>query len=264
MTETPLDLRLDGATLRGVLHLPPGDGPHPAVLWLHGFGGHRIEARRLFVEGARRLAEAGFASLRLDFRGCGESDGDFLDTTISSMVEDAQAGLAALRAHAAIDPDRLVVLGFSLGATVASQLTDDHGLAGMVLWSPVVFPVPIFARLGLYAAHPELARQGWVDGGGLRVGRAFLNELSGVDPLSALAGWERPLLVLWGQEDTVSTSENAAALVEEIVGAEGHACSFGDHVFGSLKARAWLLGHTQDWLAERLSSRRSNEPGQHR
>jgi pimeloyl-ACP methyl ester carboxylesterase len=224
------------------------------VLWLHGFAGHRIESRRLFVEGARRLAEAGFASLRFDFGGCGESDGDFLDTTISSMGRDARAALAVLRDHPAVDPDAVVVLGFSLGATIASQLADDAGLAGLVLWSPVVFPVPIFARMGLYAAHPELARQGWVDGGGMRVGRTFLHELAALDPLSSLADWQRPLLVLWGTEDTVATPENAAALVEEIAGAEGQACPHGDHGFGSIRARSWLLATTADWLRARVGA----------
>jgi hypothetical protein len=252
MTETPFSITLHDTTLRGVLHLPEGEGPHPAVLWLHGFAGHRIESRRLFVEGARRLAAAGFASLRIDFRGCGESDGDFLDTTITTMVQDAREALAALRAHPAVDPDAVAVLGFSLGATIACQLADDERLGGLLLWSPVVFPVPIFARMGLYAAHPELQRQGWVDGGGMRVGRAFLHELAALDPLSTLADWRRPLLVLWGTEDTVATPENAAALVEEIEGAEGHACPHGDHAFGTLKARSWLLDATTEWLAGRL------------
>ncbi|MEB3328413.1 MAG: alpha/beta hydrolase family protein [Candidatus Sericytochromatia bacterium] len=255
MSETPLALPIGHTTLRGVLHLPAGPGPHPVVLWLHGFAGHRVEARRLFVEGARRLEAAGFASLRIDFRGCGESDGDFLDTTITSMVADAREALASLRAHPAVDPQAVTVLGFSLGATIACHLADDPGLAGLVLWSPVVFPVPIFARMGLYAAHPELHRQGWVDGGGMRVGRAFLQELAALDPLSTLAGWQRPLLVLWGTEDTVATPENAAALVEEVEGAEGLACPHGDHTFGTLKARTWLLEATTHWLQGQQQAR---------
>jgi len=251
MTELPVSLMVARASVRGTLHLPDATAPVGAVLWLHGFGGHRGEARRLFVDAARALAARGIASLRLDFRGCGESDGDFVDTTVSSMTEDARAGLAWLAAHPAIAADRLGVVGFSLGATVASRLADDTSPAVMVFWSPVVFPVPIFARLGLYAAHPELSRQGWVDGGGLRVGRDFMAELSTLDPLGAMARWGRPLYVLYGQEDMVATCENAEALLEEVE-AEGEGCPHADHAFSTLKARAWLLSRTENWLAAQL------------
>lgn len=252
MAETPILLTVDGAAVRGMLHLPDGAGPFPAVLWLHGFGGSRVEARRLFVDGARRLAARGIASLRVDFRGCGESDGDFADTTIASMVADARAALDELARHPAIDADRLAVLGFSLGATIASRLAAAPDLAAMAFWSPVVFPVPIFARLGLYAAHPELTRQGWIDGGGLKVGRTFMNELAALDPLGEMSRWNRPLLVLYGKDDMVATTENAEALLEEIPGADGDCCVHADHAFSTVKARTWLLDKTEAWLAEQL------------
>lgn len=252
MPETLATLDVGGAAVRGVLHLPEGEGPFPAVLWLHGFGGSRVEARRLFVDGARRLAARGIASLRIDFRGCGESDGEFERTSVGTMTADAEAGLVWLARHEAIDADRVGVLGFSLGATVASQLADTSDAAAMALWSPVVFPGPIFARLGLYAAHPELARQGWIDGGGLKVGRAFMQELAALDPLGAMTRWRRPLYVLYGKDDMVATTENAEALLEEIPGAEGECCAHADHAFGTIKARNWLLERTENWFAEQL------------
>lgn len=252
MAESSVTLLVDGAAVRGMLHLPDGAGPFPAVLWLHGFGGSRVEARRLFVDGARRLAARGIASLRIDFRGCGESDGDFADTTIASMVADARAALDELARHEAVDADRLGMVGFSLGATIASQLASAPDVAAMALWSPVVFPVPIFARLGLYAAHPELTRQGWIDGGGLKVGRDFMNELAALDPLGAMSRWNRPLFVLYGQQDMVATTENAEALLEEVPGAEGDCCPHADHAFSTVKSRTWLLEHTENWLAEQL------------
>lgn len=252
MAETLVNLVVDGATVRGVLHLPEGQGPFPAVLWLHGFGGSRVEARRLFVEGARRLAGRGIASLRIDFRGCGESDGDFEGTTIASMVADARAALDTLARHEAVDANRVAVVGFSLGATIASQLSEAPDVAAMAFWSPVVFPVPIFARLGLYAAHPELTRQGWIDGGGLKVGRDFMTELAALDPLGAMSSWTRPLFVLYAKDDMVATSENAEALLEEIPGAEGDCCSHADHAFGTVKARNWLLEKTETWLCDQL------------
>lgn len=258
MSEMPVTLEVatagSPATVRGVFHLPAGPGRFPVVLWLHGFTGHRVESHRLFVEGARRLASRGVASLRIDFRGCGESDGDFADTTISTQVADAHAALAWLSAHDRVDAAAIALLGFSLGSTICSQLADVPGPLAMVLWSPVVFPMPIFARMGLYAAHPELSRQGWIDGGGLKVGRQFLAELSSLDPLGALASWRRPLYVLFGGEDMVATPENAEALLEEIEGAEGECLPMATHTFGTVRARSWLLERTENWLLARLAS----------
>jgi pimeloyl-ACP methyl ester carboxylesterase len=250
--ETFVTFAVGGQTVRGVLHTPETETPAPAVLWLHGFFGHRGETHRLFVEGARRLAKLGIASLRFDFRGCGDSDGEFSDTAIATQVEDARQALAVLRAQPGIDSDRLAVVGYSLGSAIASQLADEAGLGAMVHWSPVVFPVPIFARMGLYAAHPELARQGWIDANGYRVGRRFLGELAPLDPLSALADWRKPLYVLYGAEDMVATTENAEALLSEIPGAQGECLPHGDHAFRSVAASTWLLDRTERWLGQAL------------
>jgi pimeloyl-ACP methyl ester carboxylesterase len=253
MLESPFTITIGTEAVRGTLHLPGNAGPYPAVLWLHGFGGTRVESHRLFVDGARQLARAGVASLRIDFRGAGESDGETRDMTIASQIQDARAALGALRTHPNVDSTRLALLGYSLGAAIASQIGDEAGLAAMVFWSPVVFPAPIFARMGLYAAHPELSRQGWIDAGGRCVGRDFLAELTALDPLGALANWRQPLLVLSGSEDTVATSENAAALLEEVVMAEGEILPGANHVFGSVKSRTWLLERSSAWLGGRLA-----------
>lgn len=253
MSEHPFSFVVGGQTVRGSLHLPEsGAGPAPAVVWLHGFRGNRNEAHRLFVDGARRLAKHGIASLRFDFRGCGESDGDFVELTIASMLEDARAAIAALRARSEVDPRRVGLVGMSLGCAIASQLAEEAELSALAFWSPVVFAVPIFARMGLYAAHPELARQGWIDSAGYRVGRQFLSELAPLDPLSALAGWEKPLYVLYGGEDVVTTTENAEALLSEVPGATGERHSHADHTFGTVPWRTWLLDRTEDWLSGQL------------
>jgi pimeloyl-ACP methyl ester carboxylesterase len=253
MSELSLSVVVGGQTVRGMLHLPEAaPGPVPAVIWVHGFRGNRAEAHRSFVDGARRLAARGIASFRFDFRGCGESDGDFVDLTISSMLEDLRAALQALRDRPEIDERSIALVGISLGCAIASQLGTQADLKAMVFWSPVVFSVPIFARMGLYAAHPELARQGWIDAGGYRVGRQFLAELPALDPLGALAVWEKPLYVLYGGGDVVTTSENAEALISEVPGATGECNPQADHVFGTVPWRTWVLDRTEKFVSEQL------------
>ena len=59
--------------LVGMLHIPDAPGPHPTVIFYHGFTGDRVENHFIFVKMARMLAKAGFVAMRFDFRGSGES-----------------------------------------------------------------------------------------------------------------------------------------------------------------------------------------------
>src|SRR5688572_7518972 len=98
--------------LRGMLHLPPGrsGARAPAVVVLHGCTGHRVEEGRSFVLLGRALADAGLHCLRFDFRGSGESDGDFESVTLEGEVAEARAALAFVRGLASVDPARVALL----------------------------------------------------------------------------------------------------------------------------------------------------------
>jgi len=119
-------------TLRGLLHRPDGVDPTPAVMLLHGFTGQHIESDRLFVQVARALADAGFAALRFDFYGSGDSDGDFEEFTLDTELADACAGFDWLSTQSGIDPNRIGVVGLSLGGAIAALLAStwsNHDLS---------------------------------------------------------------------------------------------------------------------------------------
>src|SRR4051794_9238908 len=95
-----------GGMMRGMLHRPPGFSSaqrYPAVVMCHGFTGSRVEPHRIFVKTARQLAHHGIVTVRFDFWGSGESDGDFVDVTPETEIEDALAIIDWLRAQAGID-----------------------------------------------------------------------------------------------------------------------------------------------------------------
>ncbi|MFA0780897.1 MAG: hypothetical protein RJAPGHWK_002418, partial [Candidatus Fervidibacter sp.] len=81
MPEQFVQFEVQGQRVYGMLHLPDGTSDTgkkvPAVAMCHGFTGNRIEAHRLFVKAARHFVQHGIAVLRFDFRGSGESEGDF-------------------------------------------------------------------------------------------------------------------------------------------------------------------------------------------
>ncbi len=137
-TEQPVTFRCGGETLRGVLHLPNGGAaarpPATGIVFLHGWSGCRLGPHRMFVTAARRLAAAGFAGLRFDYRGRGESDGATQAAGIATMIDDAVAAAACLREH--LPGARIVILGICSGCKVAlaaaPRIPDTNAL---VLWS---------------------------------------------------------------------------------------------------------------------------------
>src|SRR3546814_14861075 len=67
-------------TLRGVLQLPEGDGPHPIVIMAHGQGGLKEWPNIPSVSAV--LCAAGIATLAFDYRNFGDSDGEPRDAEI--------------------------------------------------------------------------------------------------------------------------------------------------------------------------------------
>lgn len=105
----------------GELLLPPGEGPFPAVIILHGCDGVSAHVRAW----ARRLARWDYAALVIDSftpRGVANVCNDAAALPAAWRARDAAAGAAYLRTLASIDPDRLAVVGFSHGANSALQL----------------------------------------------------------------------------------------------------------------------------------------------
>jgi fermentation-respiration switch protein FrsA (DUF1100 family) len=110
----------DGLSLSGMLHVPEGrrQGERlPAFLVLHGFIGSKDESHAEIQ--AKMLESWGYAALRFDFRGCGESGGKRGYVLCMDQVADTRNALTWLAARPEIDPDRIAVIGHSFGAAVA-------------------------------------------------------------------------------------------------------------------------------------------------
>jgi len=118
--EERVNFTSDGLKLSGVLHLPeqrqPG-GRLPAFLVLHGFGSNKDGGVGMVA--AKLFARWGYAALRFDMRGCGESEGERGRVICLEQVEDTRNALAFLAGRPELDPHRIAVYGQSFGAAVA-------------------------------------------------------------------------------------------------------------------------------------------------
>ncbi|HET7360146.1 MAG TPA: alpha/beta hydrolase [Rhodanobacteraceae bacterium] len=127
--------------LPGLLTLPAGDGPFPAVLLVAGSGPNdrdeTIGPNKPFRDLAQGLAAAGIASLRYDKRSHvygGRIAANTQLTIDEEVTDDALTALRLLAREPHIDAHHLFVLGHSLGAIMAPRIgrRDPH-VAGLVL-----------------------------------------------------------------------------------------------------------------------------------
>lgn len=123
-----------GQKLFGMIHRPLISGPVPAVVMCHGFAGNKVGRHRIYVQLAQSLAKAGIASLRFDFRGSGDSEGEFADMTIEEEVSDAMQALDFLRKDRQVDSSRIGLLGNSFGGAIAVLAAHrDQNVRSLVL-----------------------------------------------------------------------------------------------------------------------------------
>ncbi len=123
-------------TLAGTLTLPEGEDRVPAVLLITGSGpqdrNEEIIGHKPFLLLADRLTRAGFAVLRVDDRGVGDSTGSDGDATFDDLAADVGAGLELLAAHPRVDADAMGLLGHSQGGFLAPYVAaqrDDVAFA---------------------------------------------------------------------------------------------------------------------------------------
>ena len=119
----------DHGRLKGIIQKPRLQAGEqcPMVIFCHGFGGSKDGP--LFELMADTLQAHGIASIRFDFNGHGESEGDFKDMTVPNEIEDAKKVAEYVRNLRYVSS--MAIVGHSQGGVVASmtagQLSQEQG-----------------------------------------------------------------------------------------------------------------------------------------
>ena len=129
--ERPVELVSEGVRLFAIWH-QPAEAHFAPVVFCHPFAEEKRYAHRIFVETARELRRRGFPVLRFDFRGCGDSEGEF---TIAGARSDLRNALR-FACHAA-DTSECTLLGLRLGATLAAEAAAPDS-SGLIMWAPIL------------------------------------------------------------------------------------------------------------------------------
>ena len=132
------------------LTLPPGAGPHPAVVLVHGFGAtHDM----MLPQYEQHFAAAGIAALAFDYRNTGASDGQPRQhISLRGQRADVAAARNFLAAQSGIDAGRVGLWGTSLGGMNVLRVAATRGdVAVAVVQCPMVHGPAAARRLGVAA-----------------------------------------------------------------------------------------------------------------
>ena len=138
-------VRIDanGFSLAGTLSKPEGaTGALPAVILISGSGPNdrdeTVAGIPIFGQIADALATAGFAVLRYDKRGVGQSGGRVEAATMTDYAEDARAAVRMLSSRKDIDRRRIAIVGHSEGGSLALLVAaKEPRIAGVALLATV-------------------------------------------------------------------------------------------------------------------------------
>lgn len=153
--------------LLGAFHSPQRLRARSAsVLLCNPFGEEASRAHRIYRVLATQLERAGYATLRFDFSGTGDSSGDASEATIDQWLSDLSTAAGELRRTSG--SPRVALVGLRFGATLAALASSRGELRPrhLVLWDPVVSGAGYLRELA--AQHrqymtEEMGDAGWTD-----------------------------------------------------------------------------------------------------
>lgn len=197
-----------GQTIIGNLSIPFNGAP--GVIMSHGLKGSKDGAKWQLL--AAKLYEAGMASLRFNYRGCGQgkdsSQGKFEQTALSSRIRDFRVALDFFEGTA-VDSSRLGVVGSSLGGVVAIAAWDKRVKAMVTMATPYQLPTLTEKQLS------HIQDTGYLDlPSGRRIRSEFLEELQHYDAGRDIRRVKCPILIIHGSADKDVPVDHSRRLYE--------------------------------------------------
>ena len=219
-------------SIYGIAYIPDTDEKVPLVIFSHELGNDHTSGERY----AERLAEAGYAAYVFDF--CGgtvggnKSSGRNNQMSVLTEASDLEAVLEASKSWNFVDPDRIVLLGGSMGGLVTAAVGSKHQdeIAGMILMYPAL-SAKEDSGADQYKTEEEIPEDVSLFGGWIHVGRNFITDLQKTDFNEILASYKGHMLLMHGDKDStvpLSWSEDAEKIIPDC---EFHIIKDGGHEF---------------------------------
>ena len=243
----------DGVTLAGALEEPTTPRRGVAV-FAHCFTCHKnVHAASRVSKGLR---DHGFAVLRFDFTGLGQSEGDFANTNFSTNLEDLRSAINALK------DDGMTVnllVGHSLGG--AAVLAVAHEFEDIKLVATIGAPSDPAHVLHLFDdnAISKIKANGQAEvalgGRPFTVRKEFIEDVNEVSLIEKLSSNRKPLLICHSPTDSIVSVEHARKIYE----AAKHPKNFvsldgADHLLRNAEDATFVATLISTWATRYLAA----------
>ena len=238
----------------GVAYVPDTDKKVPLVIFSHELGNDHTSGVRY----AERLAEAGYAAYVFDF--CGgtvggnRSDGSNKEMSILTEASDLEAVLSTAKSWDFVDPDKIVLLGGSMGGLVTTVVGSTHQdeIAGMILMYPAL-SAKDDSGAEQFQTEDDVPEDVSLFGGWIHVGKNYITDLWKVDFNQLLSSYQGHMLLLHGDKDStvpLSYSEEAKEIIPDC---EFYVIKDGGHEFFGQPFED-AMGYILPYLEKQLNS----------
>lgn len=249
-----------GQKIFGMIQRPDVEGKVPAVLYCHGLAGQKIGKHRMYVLLGERLAKVGIASFRFDFRGSGDSEGDFGSMSLEGEVSDAIKAFEFMAKHPNVDKKNLGLFGRSFGGAIAVIAAHRcGGVKSIALWAPVFNASQWEEKWEVFQTHKmaEEERRALMRINGQMPSVDFYKELFRMKLEKELKSLDDvPMLNIHGIKDPIVSIEHANYYEELRKNSSGKSkfirLPHSDHDFTHPEEKIQALNVTTKWFQETL------------
>lgn len=172
------------------------------IFFCHGFGSNKEGS---YEKRAEKMVKDGWNAVRFDFRGNGESDGEFIEQGLSSKIND----LKAVVEH--FDPENYVLFGSSFGGKVVFHSSMELKPEAVVGRAPVTYNQimdkykAIIEKKGKFTHHP-----------GATIDKRFYEDLEKHEFEEVVNSLDKPVAIFHGADDTTVHPEHSFKAAESL------------------------------------------------
>jgi len=251
--------------LAGNLFIPAGEGPFPAIVFVHGAGKYTSQDYKYL---SFFFVNHGFATLTYDKRGVGASSGSYKmvgvesgEAVLEDLADDALAGVEFLKRNNQIDPNKIGFFGVSQAGWItplaASKSSD---VAFIVLYSG---PVCTVGQEIYYSQTTGDDPGDQLEGISLEQASNMARDYAGphgFDPLPSLEAIDIPGLWMFGSQDRSIPSPLSIDNLDVLVAQQGKDFDYivyqnAGHSLRDVSTEQFYpaMSDAVNWIVEKLS-----------